>query len=108
MLKLPYYIDVDALWNYLNKTFEERIVILDGAMGTEIQKHKLQEEHYRGKISNSKIAVMYTGDRFKDVVKLLKNNNDLLVLTQPAIIQSIHEAYLDAGADIIETNTFNG
>jgi 5-methyltetrahydrofolate--homocysteine methyltransferase len=48
------------------------------------------------------------GDRFKDVAKLLKNNNDLLCLTQPDIIMGIHEAYLDAGADIIETNTFNG
>ena len=48
------------------------------------------------------------GDRFKDVAKQLKNNNDLLVLTQPDIITGIHEAYLDAGADIIETNTFNG
>jgi len=48
------------------------------------------------------------GDRFKDVAKLLKNNNDLLSITQPDIILSIHEAYLDAGADIIETNTFNG
>ena len=50
----------------------------------------------------------YVGDRFKDVAKQLKNNNDLLVLTQPEIILGIHEAYLDAGADIIETNTFNG
>jgi methionine synthase I (cobalamin-dependent) len=48
------------------------------------------------------------GDRFKNVAKLLKNNNDLLSITQPDIILSIHEAYLDAGADIIETNTFNG
>ena len=50
----------------------------------------------------------YVGELFKDVAKLLKNNNDLLSLTQPAIIQGIHEAYLEAGADIIETNTFNG
>ncbi len=52
--------------------------------------------------------LIYLGDRFKDVAKQLKNNNDLLVLTQPHIIQTIHENYLDAGADIIETNTFNG
>lgn len=51
-------IDVDALWNYLRKLFEERIVILDGAMGTEIQKHKLQEEHYRGKDTFIAIHVM--------------------------------------------------
>lgn len=74
-------------------------------MGTEIQKHKLQEEDYRGNHHQSHGIL---GDIFKDVVKLLKNNNDILVLTQPQIIQGIHEAYLDAGADIIETNTFNG
>lgn len=68
-----YDFDVDALWAYLRKIFAERIVILDGAMGTEIQKYKLQEEDYRG-------------DLFKDVIKQLKNNNDLLVLSQPHII----------------------
>ena len=74
-------------------------------MGTEIQKHKLQEEDYRGNHHQSHAIL---GDIFKDVVKLLKNNNDILVLTQHQIIQGIHEAYLDDGADIIETNTFNG
>lgn len=73
---------------------EKRIMIIDGAMGTMIQKHQLQEEDYRG-------------DRFKDWHSDLKGNNDLLCLTQPQIIQSIHRAYLDAGADFIETNTFN-
>ncbi|MEK8088459.1 methionine synthase [Thermithiobacillus plumbiphilus] len=72
----------------------ERILILDGAMGTMIQKHQLQETDYRG-------------TRFADWPSDLKGNNDLLTLTQPAIIRGIHEAYLDAGADIIETNTFN-
>lgn len=73
---------------------ENRIMIIDGAMGTMIQKHQLQEEDYRG-------------ERFKDWHSDLKGNNDLLCLTQPQIIQSIHRAYLDAGADFIETNTFN-
>jgi 5-methyltetrahydrofolate--homocysteine methyltransferase len=72
----------------------ERILILDGAMGTMIQRHRLAEEDYRGV-------------RFADWPRDLKGNNDLLVLTQPEIIRAIHEDYLAAGADIIETNTFN-
>lgn len=72
----------------------ERILIIDGAMGTMIQRHKLKEEDYRG-------------ERFKDWTSDLKGNNDLLCLTQPQIIKEIHTQYLDAGADIIETNTFN-
>ena len=72
---------------------KERILILDGAMGTMIQRHKLQEQDYRG-------------ERFADWPSDLKGNNDLLVLTQPAIIRGIHEAYLEAGADIVESNTF--
>ena len=71
-----------------------RILILDGAMGTMIQTYKLDEAAYRGK-------------RFKDFAHEVKGNNDLLVLTQPQIIREIHEQYLEAGADIIETNTFN-
>ena len=81
--------------NKLRKILSERILVLDGAMGTMIQRHKLTEEKFRG-------------NRFKDHPADLKGNNDLLVLTQPEIIKSIHEAYLEAGADIIETNTFNG
>ena len=73
---------------------KERILILDGAMGTMIQRHKLEEEDYRG-------------DRFSDWPSDIKGNNDLLVLTQPDIIYDIHCQYLEAGADIIETNTFN-
>jgi 5-methyltetrahydrofolate--homocysteine methyltransferase len=73
---------------------DERILIIDGAMGTMIQRHKLDEAGYRGQ-------------RFKDWERDVKGNNDLLVLTQPQIIGDIHEAYLEAGADIIETNTFN-
>jgi 5-methyltetrahydrofolate--homocysteine methyltransferase len=72
----------------------QRILILDGAMGTMIQNYKLDEAAYRGK-------------RFKDFAHDVKGNNDLLTLTQPQIIREIHEQYLDAGADIIETNTFN-
>src|SRR6478609_3718427 len=72
----------------------ERILIIDGAMGTMIQRHKLKEEDYRG-------------ERFKDWSSDLKGNNDLLCLTQPQIIKEIHKQYLEAGADIIETNTFN-
>ena len=72
----------------------QRILIIDGAMGTMIQRHKLGEADYRGK-------------RFANHHKDVKGNNDLLVLTQPQIITAIHEQYLAAGADIIETNTFN-
>lgn len=79
----------------LKALLAERILIIDGAMGTMIQRHKLEEGDYRG-------------ERFVDWASDLKGNNDLLVLTQPQIIQGIHEAYLDAGADIIETNSFNG
>jgi 5-methyltetrahydrofolate--homocysteine methyltransferase len=78
----------------LEKAASERILIIDGAMGTMIQRHKLDEAGYRG-------------ERFKDWPRDIKGNNDLLVLTQPKIIQDIHEQYLAAGADIIETNTFN-
>jgi 5-methyltetrahydrofolate--homocysteine methyltransferase len=78
----------------LKKAAAERILVLDGAMGTMIQRHKLTEADYRGK-------------RFKDWPSDVKGNNDLLVLTQPDIIRSIHLAYLEAGADLIETDTFN-
>jgi len=71
----------------------QRILILDGAMGTMIQRHKLTEADYRG-------------ERFKDWHRDLKGNNDLLVLTRPDVIKAIHSEYLEAGADIIETNTF--
>ena len=78
----------------LRTELEHRILVLDGAMGTMIQRHKLTEKDYRG-------------ERFADWKSLVKGNNDLLVLTQPEIISSIHKEYLAAGADIIETNTFN-
>jgi 5-methyltetrahydrofolate--homocysteine methyltransferase len=78
----------------LEGLLRERILLLDGAMGTMIQRYQLQEADYRG-------------DRFRDFAGDLKGNNDLLSLTQPHIIRAIHQAYLDAGADILETNTFN-
>lgn len=78
----------------IEKALRERILVIDGAMGTMIQRHKLGESDYRG-------------ERFRDWSSDLKGNNDLLVLTQPAIIEGIHREYLEAGADIIETNTFN-
>ncbi len=78
----------------LDEIAAKRILIIDGAMGTMIQKHTLGEGHYRGA-------------RFQDHSKDVKGNNDLLVLTQPDIIEKIHGEYLRGGADIIETNTFN-
>jgi methionine synthase I (cobalamin-dependent) len=78
----------------LERLLQQRIVILDGAMGTMIQQYKLNEADYRG-------------ERFKDWPSDLKGNNDLLCLTQPHIVKEIHKKYLEAGADIIETNTFN-
>jgi 5-methyltetrahydrofolate--homocysteine methyltransferase len=78
----------------LRDILKSRILVLDGAMGTMIQRYKLGEKEYRG-------------ERFKDFEHSLKGNNDLLTLTQPEIISAIHEAYLEAGADILETNTFN-
>jgi 5-methyltetrahydrofolate--homocysteine methyltransferase len=78
----------------IQECLNERILIIDGAMGTMIQQYKLEEKDYRG-------------ERFEDWQKDVKGNNDLLSLTQPQIIQAIHKAYLEAGADIIETNTFS-
>jgi 5-methyltetrahydrofolate--homocysteine methyltransferase len=87
----------------LRKLLAERILLLDGAMGTMIQQHKLTEEDYRGG-SEGRFA-KFSGAKGKREL-FLKGNNELLSLSQPEIIQSIHEAYLDAGSDIIETNTF--
>lgn len=78
----------------IEKALKEKILIIDGAMGTMIQRHKLQEADYRG-------------ERFKNWHTDVKGNNDLLSITQPEIIIGIHQQYLDAGADIIETNTFS-
>jgi 5-methyltetrahydrofolate--homocysteine methyltransferase len=78
----------------LRKAVTERILIIDGAMGTMIQTHRLQEADYRG-------------ERFADYPRDLKGNNDLLVLTRPEVIRSIHRAYFEAGADFATTDTFN-
>ena len=78
----------------IRKELEKRILVIDGAMGTMIQRYKLEEADYRGK-------------RFADWKHDLKGNNDLLSLTRPDIIKAIHIEYLAAGSDIIETNTFN-
>ena len=79
----------------LTALLKQRILILDGGMGTQIQQYKLTEADYRG-------------TRFADFSRDLKGNNDLLLLTKPAVIAEIHRAYLEAGADLIETCTFNG
>ncbi len=79
----------------LYKALNERILVLDGAMGTMLQRYNFQEEDYRG-------------ERFKNWEHSVKGNNDLLSLTQPQAIAEVHSKYLEAGADIIETNTFSG
>ncbi len=79
----------------LKNILQERILVLDGAMGTMLQQYNFTEEDFRG-------------ERFKDFSTSLKGNNDLLTLTQPWAIQEIHRKYLEAGADLIETNTFSG
>ncbi|MEW6982275.1 methionine synthase [Colwelliaceae bacterium 6471] len=83
-----------ATYDIFTKQLAKRILILDGAMGTMIQAYKFEEQDYRG-------------DRFADWHSDVKGNNDLLVLTQPEVIKAIHSEYLAAGADILETNTFN-
>ena len=78
----------------LKQLLAQRILVLDGAMGTMVQRRKLSEADFRG-------------ERFKSHPKDLKGNNDVLVLTRPDVIADIHSEYLEAGADIIETNTFS-
>ncbi len=78
----------------IEKDLEKRILVLDGAMGTMIQNHNLEEADFRG-------------ERFMDHPAILKGNNDLLSITRPEIIKRIHRDYFDAGADIVETNTFS-
>ena len=86
--------NINTKFEILNKLLDERILVLDGAMGTMIQSYQLEDSDFRK-------------DRFADHPGELKGNNDLLTLTCPDVITSIHNAFLDAGADIIETNTFN-
>ena len=79
-------------FNQLQKLTQERILVIDGAMGSLIQQYKLTEKDFRG-------------ERFKDFHRDIQGNNDILSITRPDVIKAIHKAYLDAGADIIETNT---
>jgi 5-methyltetrahydrofolate--homocysteine methyltransferase len=81
--------------NTINHILQKRILVLDGAMGTMLQRYNFSEEDFRG-------------DRFKDYPSSLKGNNDLLSLTQPQAIADVHRLYFEAGADIVETNTFSG
>lgn len=78
----------------IEEVIKERILVLDGAMGTMLQRYKFEEQDFRG-------------ERFKDFPHPLKGNNDLLSLTQPEAVKAVHRAYFEAGADIIETNTFS-
>src|SRR4029079_14026310 len=86
--------ETDHMSVSLETLLQQRILVLDGAMGTMIQQRKLDESAFRG-------------ERFKDWKKDQKGHNDLLNLTQPAIIEEIHRQYFEAGADIVETNNFN-
>jgi len=84
----------DNIFDRLRELLQKRILVLDGAMGTQLQAYKFQEEDFRG-------------EEFKNHHKELKGNNDLLCITRPDAILAVHRNYLEAGADIIETNTFN-
>ena len=88
-------LECSPVFDQLTKLMQERIIFIDGAMGTMIQRFKLQEEDFRG-------------ERYANHPHELKGNNDLLVITRPDVIYDIHMQYLAGGADIIETNTFNG
>ena len=79
----------------IQKAIQERILVLDGAMGTMLQRNNFSEEDFRG-------------ERFKDFPHPLKGNNDLLSITQPEAVKQVHRLYFQAGADIVETNTFSG
>src|SRR3974390_2738942 len=93
ILERTYPVSIDRR-TLLDPLLAERILLLDGAMGTMIQRHSLAEADFRG-------------GRFAAPPRDLKGNNDLLVLTKPDVIATIHHQYLEAGSDIIETNTFN-
>ena len=81
-------------WTQIAEAINNRIIMLDGAMGTMLQQQGLEEADFRG-------------DRFADWPSPLKGNNDLLVLTKPDAVAKVHNAFLEAGADLIETNSFN-
>ena len=88
----------------LEAALAERILVIDGAMGTMIQRHRLEEADYRGERFAGGFDSLHPGEGGGHD---LKGNNDLLTLTRPAVIAGVHDAYLEAGADIVETNTFN-
>src|SRR5262252_11243403 len=90
----PRTADLGPRASVIEAALAHRILVLDGAMGTMIQRHKLTEADFRGA-------------RFSNHPKDLRGNNDLLILTRPDVIRDIHEQYLAAGADVIETNTFS-
>src|SRR5688572_5127026 len=91
---MEHRMSTDSIAARLTALLRERILVLDGGMGTMVQRHELDEAAFRG-------------ERFHDHGKDLRGNNDILVLTQPAVIAGIHDAYLDAGSDLIETSTFS-
>src|SRR5688572_1428499 len=86
--------DMSTRTNLLRQAVKDRILVLDGAMGTMLQRYNLAEKDYRG-------------THFKDWPSDLKGNHDLLNLTRPDVVEEVHRAYFSAGADIVETNTFN-
>ena len=91
----------------IQKGLAERIMILDGGMGTMLQGHRLDESGYRGQRFAQGRDALHEHSHDHPGECDLKGNNDLLLLTQPNIIRGVHDAYLEAGADFIETNTFN-
>ncbi len=94
-MRLKRHCDLNNFMSTIQEAIKKHILVLDGAMGTMLQRYNFSEEDFRG-------------ERFKDFPHSLKGNNDLLSLTQPQAIRDVHAAYLEAGADIIETNTFSG
>ena len=95
MVELVIVLKEERKMSKIQEEIKNRILVLDGAMGTMLQRYKFEEEDFRG-------------DRFKDFAHPLKGNNDLLSLTQPEAVKEVHRLYFKAGADIVETNTFSG
>ena len=91
----------------LLQALEQRILVIDGAMGTMIQRHGLQEADYRGERFATGCDAQHAHEHGAGCDHDLKGNNDLLMLTKPEVIAGVHTAYLEAGADLVETNTFN-
>ena len=102
-LQFVNFASMQSIYDTLQSAINNRILIIDGAMGTMIQKHGLQEEDFRGSNESAGDFHSLLCNHHHDV----RGDNDLLVLSQPEIILNIHRQYLEAGADIIETNTFS-